>query len=76
MELEWTKKVELKMKSICMNQKRRWIVQIGIKMVHKWNHDKHIHMNHHCLDLQGIIIFSFKIYYVDGDEDYIKVINY
>jgi hypothetical protein len=58
MGLKWTKKVKLKMKSICMNQKRRWIVQIGIKMVHKWNHDKHIHMIHHGLNLEGF--FSLK----------------
>jgi hypothetical protein len=76
MRLEWTKKVELKMESICMNQNRTWIMQIGIKMVHKWHYDKHIHMNQHGLDLEGIIIFSLKIYYIDGGEDYIKMINY
>lgn len=35
MGLRQVHKIELKMKSICTNKKRRWLMQIGIKMVHK-----------------------------------------
>ncbi len=34
-------KLELKVKSIGTNQDRRWLMQIGVKMVHKKNHVKY-----------------------------------
>lgn len=44
--------------SIYTNQKRRWLVQIGLKLVNGLNHNKHIHMLHHNLDLGGICHFA------------------
>jgi hypothetical protein len=32
--LGWTHKQMFKVKSICTNQERRWLMELGIKMVH------------------------------------------
>jgi adenine-specific DNA methylase len=38
MKLEWTHKIELKVKLIYTKQERTWLVQIETKMVDEWNH--------------------------------------
>ncbi len=60
--------------SIYTNQERRSLVQIGLKLVSGLNHDNHIHMLHHGLDLGGIaILLPTIIYFVHGGMNYIKI---
>ncbi len=49
-------------------------MQIGLKLVNGLNHNKHIHMLHHGLDLGGIaILLPTIIYFVHGGVNYIKM---
>jgi hypothetical protein len=51
------------MKSICTNQEQRLLVQIGIKIVHKWTMGNPIHKRHHGSNLGSIHHFIYSIFY-------------
>lgn len=70
MGLEWTHKLEFKMKAICTNQKKRWLMQIGAKLMHEWTMNN---PTHKTLDLEGAHhSIPYIVYCVMSNMKYIK----